>query len=255
MPKSNQINLSIIIPTYNEEKRISQSLTDIQNFIKTQEYQTEVIIVDDGSSDQTESLVKKFCLLHPDFKLVKNPHLGKALAVKKGIEEANGEYILFSDADLSTPIETVIPMLKALTEENFRLVIASREAKNAVRINEPYSRHLLGRAFNLIIKLLFLPKIQDTQCGFKMFDGKVAKKIFQDLLVFIEKNKTIKTAYTGAFDVEILLLAKKYGYKIKEIPITWTYSSISKVNPFNELRYLFHDLFWLFINKMKGYYR
>ena len=246
--------LSIIIPTFNEECRIAQSLTVIQSFVKTQKYQIEVIIVDDGSSDQTENLVKNFCLKHSDFKFVKNSHLGKALTVKRGVEETTGKYILFSDADLSTPIETINPMLEDLIHQNFEVVIASREAKNAIRINEPYSRHILGRIFNFAIKLFFLPKIQDTQCGFKMFEGKVAKKIFNNLLVFKARGKPAKTAYTGAFDVEILLLSKKYGYRIKEIPVTWTYSNISKVNPINELRYLFHDIFWLLINKIQGKY-
>jgi len=209
--------LSIIIPAHNEERRLPKAFTDIDNFLKKQKYKAEVIVVENGSSDKTAEVVKKFAKKHKYIKLVQEDTRGKGLAVKAGMLKAEGEFRFICDADLSMPIDELPKFLPPNTK-GFDLVIGTREGKNSRRVGEPLKRHLMGRIFNLIIKLTILPGFEDTQCGFKMFTSSAARELFSR-----QKLSGI------GFDIEILYLARKIGFKVKEVPITWYFDEDSRM--------------------------
>lgn len=224
--------LSIIIPAYNEKTNFNNgSLKKVWEYLKKQTYLWEVIVVDDGSIDGSEQLIKKYCKKIPGFKVVLNPHLGKAGAVSTGVNMANGRYVLFTDFDQSTPlseVEKLFPYLK----KGYQVVIGSREVFGAKREKEPFYRHLMGRGFNFGVKVLMMMNIEDTQCGFKAFTGKVAKELFSKLRVY--KPTREKKSFLGAFDVEILFIARKLGYKIAEVPISWRHIATNRLSPIKD---------------------
>jgi dolichyl-phosphate beta-glucosyltransferase len=214
--------LSIIIPAYNEEERIVKTLEEITSFMSKTKISYELIVVDDGSKDKTYEVTQNFFSLYPDlnFKLLKNSeNLGKGAAVRKGILNATGKLIYFTDADLSTPIEEIMKFKEFIEKEGYDIVIGSRAVKGAkILIHQPFYREMMGRLFNKIVKILVISDFNDTQCGAKMFKNEVAKKVF-----------SLSTLNNFAFDVEILFIAKKLGYKIKEIPVVWRNSPGTKV--------------------------
>jgi len=228
MSNSNNIFLSLLIPAYNEEHRISESLKRVIAYLDLQTYTSEIIVIDDGSKDQTAELVSHF----PTVKLIKlSRNFGKGFAVKTGALAAKGKYVLFSDADLSTPIEEVGRFLPILVQGT-DIVIGSRAMKESnIAIRQPLYRELMGKIFNLFVKLFLFGGFNDTQCGFKGFRTDQAKKIF-------EKTKI----YRFSFDVEILYLAKKYNMKIKQLPITWRNNEASSVSPISDASKMFFDL-------------
>lgn len=212
------MDFSIIIPAYNEENRIGETLKKIQSYFLSKNYNYQIIVVDDGSRDRTSQIVEKFS---PDIILLKNEkNYGKGYSIKRGVEKAEGNFILFTDADLSTPIEEIEKLLVYLVRENYDIAIGSRGLKESkIVIHQPFYREYAGKFFNLLVKLFIMNEISDTQCGFKCFKGNVAKKLFSKSLI-----------YGFAFDVEILYIAKIMGYKIKEVPIVWYNSKMSKVS-------------------------
>ncbi len=210
--------LSIILPAHNEEKRLPDTLLQIENFIKTQPYQVEVVIVENGSSDQTLRIAQNHAETHPHTLVLHEDRPGKGLAVKQGMLAASGKYRFFCDVDFSMPIDQ-IPRFLPPNLLNVEIAIASREAKGAVRYDEPFYRHFVGRAFSIMVSLLALPGIKDTQCGFKCFSAEATQKLFP-----------LQTIHGWAFDVEILAIARQLGYKILEIPVPWYYMPQSKVN-------------------------
>src|SRR3989344_2292072 len=176
-------HISIIIPAYNEEPNFKKGILDeLPVYLENQNYTWEVIIVDDGSSDKTAELVARFVKKHKNFKLVKNPHEGKAQTVKRGVEEASGELILFTDFDQATPISEVEKLLSYFPE--FDIVIGSRQLPGAKREKEPLHRHLMGLGFNLVVQTIAVRGIWDTQAGFKCFKKEVAKQLFSELKVY-----------------------------------------------------------------------
>lgn len=209
--------LSIIIPAHNEERRLPKAFREIDEFLKKQKYKAEVVVVENGSSDKTSDVTREFAKDHKYVRLLEVKTRGKGLAVKQGMLKANGEYRFICDADLSMPIEEVVKFLPPETE-GYDVMIGVREGKGAKRIGEPFKRHFMGRVFNIIIKLTILPDFEDTQCGFKMFNAKAAEELFK-----IQKLNGI------GFDIELIYLAKKKGYKIKEIPITWYFDADSRM--------------------------
>ncbi len=220
------MDLSIIIPAYNEEKRIIPTLQKIRTYLSQQTYTHEVIVVDDGSLDETYRVVEVFKRSYPNLVLLKNQmNEGKGSAVKKGILSARGDLIFFTDADLSTPIEELEKFLKEI--KNVDIVIGSRSIKGAnVRAHEPFYRERLGKFFNFNLRHFLLPQLPDfidTQCGAKMYRREAALKIFP-----LQKIEGF------AFDVEILYIAKKMGYKILEMPVTWDYSADTRVRTFKD---------------------
>jgi dolichyl-phosphate beta-glucosyltransferase len=199
MPKSKEIFLSVVIPAYNEEKRILKSLEKIYEYLNSQLFAYEIIISDDGSVDSTRSIVKRFQEDWKELILLENKHKGKAPAVIAGVKKAKGKNILFTDTDLSVSIEEVGKMLPWTENQGYDVVIASREGPSAVRMNEPYIRHFMGRVFNLIVQMLVLPGINDTQCGFKLFKHHAAHEIIDVLRV---RMNSISGAYGSQINSE-----------------------------------------------------
>jgi len=217
-----EILLSVIIPAFNEEKRIPQTLIDIDAYLRKQEYGYEIIVVDDGSSDGTVGVVEDMMNEIRNLKLIENKkNQGKGYSVRRGMIEAGGRFRLFTDADNSTSIDQVERMWPAF-DEGFDVVIGSRDVKGAVLDPpQPWYRRRLGDVFNVLVQVLLgLWGVWDTQCGFKGFKKEVVEKVFPMCRI----NRF-------AFDPEILILSKRMGYKIKEIPVIWRNNLESKVNP------------------------
>ncbi len=214
-------DLSIIIPAYNEEKRISRSISLLKDYLNTLGLYYEIIIVDDGSVDTTAGIVKTLALTEPALRLIRNEkNTGKGFAVKQGMQEATGFYRFFTDADLSTPPEEIGKALVYL-KEGFEVVIASRKVKGAnIRGQQPPVRRFFSILFHLARRLILLRDIKDTQCGFKAFSSKAAAEIFSRL-----------TILGFVFDVEVLVIAGALGYKIKEMPVTWIDDTRSTLSP------------------------
>jgi dolichyl-phosphate beta-glucosyltransferase len=244
MESKDQIFLSVIIPAYNEEKRLPKTLKDIYEYLKGQNYSFEILVVSDGSTDRTCELVEEMKKEIENLEIIcETINRGKGYAVRSGMLKAKGEYRLFTDADNSTPIKEIEKMW-AEFERGADVVIGSREIKGAILDPpQPLYRRFLGEGFKLLRKIIVgLWEIQDTQCGFKCFRAEVVEKIFP-------KCKIDRFA----FDPEILILAKKAGYKIKEIPVYWRNDPDSKV----KLKSIFNmakDLLRIRINLILGKY-
>jgi glycosyltransferase involved in cell wall biosynthesis len=234
--------LSIIIPAHNEEKRLPPTLEQVFAFLGRQNFEAEVLVVENGSTDRTYEIAHSYTAQHKNLRVIQENRRGKGLAVRSGMLEARGEYRLMCDADLSMPIEETV---KFLTPEvaGFDIVIASREAPGSVRYNEPRYRHLGGRLINLIIRLLILPGLQDTQCGFKCFRAEAANDLFKR-----------QTLMGWSFDIELLFIARRHGYRIIEVPIDWYYRTESKVNAVSDAMRMIHDIFQIHANARRGLY-
>lgn len=234
--KPRTVFLSIVIPAYNEEARIGKSLNLIKDYMKNYMKKTavkyEIIVVDDGSKDKTVRLAKA-----KGVKVLMNvTNMGKGYSVKRGMLAANGNFVLFSDADLSTPIDELGGFLK-LTEE-YDIVIGSRAVSGAnVIVHQPFYREFIGKTFNVLVQIMAARGIKDTQCGFKLFSRECAQKIFP-----LQKMNGF------SFDVETLFIAQKKGFRIKEQPVKWVNSKGSKVNPFIDAFRMLMDLFRIRIN-------
>ena len=234
--------LSVIIPAHNEEKRLPNALEQILRFLDAQSFTAEVIVVENGSSDQTLALAQEFAQQDKRIRVLQSER-GKGAAVKQGMLEARGEYRFMCDADLSMPAEEIAKFIPP-TLENTQIAIASREAKGAVRYNEPAYRHLGGRGINFLIQILILPGLNDTQCGFKCFRADVAEVLF---------NK--QTLPGWSFDIEVLYIARKYGYQVQEIPIHWYHDSDTKVRALPDAIRMFQDIFRIHAKALRGIYK
>ena len=224
------IYLSVIVPAYNEEKRLGDTLKIINDFLKQQNYSAEIIVVDDGSTDKTVGVAEN---LHIGIlNIVKHGrNLGKGAAIRNGIIASRGEVMLFTDADNSTPIEEVAKLIEAINE-GYDVAIGSRALPESdIVLHQPWYRETMGRVFNLLVRLLVLTGIKDTQCGFKLFKSEVARIVFKE-----------QQLSGFAFDVEVLLLARKHGYRIKEVPIRWINSPASRVSPHRDALKMFKDI-------------
>lgn len=241
--------LSIIIPAYNEELRLPPTLARVAAFLRTQSYVAEVIVVENGSTDNTAGAVHQFIQEHlrPDdpFTLVllqSSP--GKGAAVKHGMLHAKGAYCIMSDADLSVPIEDVPRFLPpALAAGSFDIAIASREVAGAVRHGEPGYRHLMGRVFNTLVRVMAVPQIQDTQCGFKCFTREAAQLVFP-----------LQRIDGWGFDVEVLHIAARHRLHMVEIPANWYYGVNSRVRPIHDTLNMVKELLKIRANSRQGYY-
>jgi len=245
--------LSVIIPAYNEEPNFKPGVLDeVPKYLKKQSYSYEVIIVDDGSEDNTAKLADKFASNHKNFRVIKNPHQGKAETVKTGVLASMGQYVLFTDFDQATPLSEVEKLLSNFP--TYDIVIGSRQLPGAKREKEPFYRHLMGLVFNLIVQTLAVRGIWDTQAGFKCFKGEVAKELFGKLKVY-GKGKKVKGALVTAFDVELLFIAKKRGYKIKEVPIIWHHVATTRVDPIKDSLRMLRDVIKVRLNDLRGVYK
>lgn len=214
--------LSVVIPAYNEEGRLPETLATIDAYLRAQPYTWEVLVADDGSEDNTAAIVREFGQTHAGFHVHTFPHLGKGGAVRQGMLAASGEHRFLCDADLSMPIELLGRLLPPEAPAA-DIVIGSREAAGARRIGEPRRRWLMGRVFNGFTRVLATPGIRDTQCGFKVFRSEAAEALFP-----------AQTLDGFAFDAEILFLARKRGFTTVEVGIDWHYRAESKVRPFRD---------------------
>ncbi len=236
------MNISIVIPCYNEEKRIAPTLNTLFSFLNHHQSinEYEVIIVDDGSRDNTLKVIPSY----PHLKII--PHKvnqGKGGAVRTGVLNAKYENILFMDSDLATPIEE-LNRLSPYLQQDYALVIASRNLPNSnILTKQPKYRQLAGKTFPLLVRLLSGLPYRDTQCGFKLMKAGPGKEIFKRL-----------TILRFAFDVEMLFIAKKLGYKTAEVPVTWIDQSGSTVHFFRDSGRMLKDLFTIQINDWKGRY-
>jgi len=211
--------ISVVVPAYNEENRLGDTLPVIYGYLKEHYPQFELIVVDDGSIDRTPSIVQEFAQQHPEVRLLSyQPNRGKGYAVRTGVLQSRGEWVLFSDADLATPIEE-LASLAAKLREGYDIAIASRAVRGAnLVIRQPWYREFAGRSFNLMVQLLAVPGIHDTQCGFKLFRQEAAREIFSRC----EENGF-------SFDIEVLHVALRLGYRIAEVPVHWMHREGSKV--------------------------
>ena len=233
--------LSVIIPTYNEEERIGGTLKKIAVYLSRQNYPYEIIVVDDASSDKTVKIIEdsgeKIVLLR------NKRRRGKGYGVRQGVLSATGDFVLFSDADLSTPIEESEKLLSWL-KKGYHLAIGSRRLPDSeIPIPQPFLRRLMGKIFNLLVRIFVVRGFRDTQCGFKCFEKKTANFLFgrQRLSGF-------------CFDVEILYLAKKFKKRVKEVPVRWLNSPVSKIGPLKHSFLMLLDLFRIKINDRRGVY-
>jgi len=236
--------LSIIIPVYNEERRIGKTLDTIISYLNPRPYRSEIIVVNDGSKDRTSAIVNEYSIRHKQVQIIESSiNQGKGFSVRKGMLNANGRYVLFSDADLSTPIEEVEKLLHWL-KKGYDIAIGSRGLKESIiHIHQPWYREHMGKIFNLLTRLIAIQDIRDTQCGFKCFKKEIIPDIF---------NK--QTISHFSFDVELLKIALKKGYRIKEVPVRWLNNVQSKVNPFSDSVRMFIDLIKIRCNDLRGLY-
>jgi len=246
--------LSIIIPCYNEEENLKRGVLDeVYSYLESQDYRWEVIISDDGSTDNSLEICQKFADNYEEVRVLANKHGGKPWAVWKGIDAAEGEWVLFTDMDQSTPIDQLDKLLPYF--EEFDLVIGSRGLK---RQGFSIVRKTGSRVFKFMRGLLMLPDITDTQCGFKAMKSKVGEEVFPKLEFMQNIDKEIKGWKVTAFDIEMLFLAKKFGYKIKEIPVIWEDkdAAIKGKNKgyFKESREMAEQVFRVKLNDLKGKY-
>ncbi len=236
------ILLSIIIPVYNEERRLPNTLEEVFAFLSTQPYQAEVIIVDNGSQDRTLEIAQEYARTQPLLTVLHIPQKGKGIAVKQGMLAARGNYRFMCDADFSMPASEIQRFLPPQLSD-FDIAIASREAPGARRFNEPHYRHFIGRVFNGLIRLIALPGLHDTQCGFKCFRAEVAEDIFP-----------LQTISGWAFDVEVLFIARKRGYRIVELAVPWYFNPESKINVVRDATRMALDLLKIRLNAWRGLY-
>lgn len=236
--------VSVIIPAYNEAKRIEKTLKNVQEYLKNQGRDFEIVVVDDGSEDGTAELIERLKLTLPELKFIRFPkNQGKGWAVRAGMIEAQGDLLLMTDADLSTPIEELEKMEQEI-KQGFDIVIGSRRAPGAKIIKrQPWLREKIGVAFGFLTGLIVPTGFQDTQCGFKLFRKQVAQTLFP-----------LQTVKGLPFDLEILILAKRLGYKIAEVPVLWRDEEGSKVRPVAHLPRVIREVFKIRWNLLRGKY-
>jgi glycosyltransferase involved in cell wall biosynthesis len=235
------IHLSIIIPAHNEENRLPETLEQVFRFLEKQSFQSEVLVVENGSTDKTFEVAQRFAERHPNCRVLQSEK-GKGAAVRRGMLEARGEYRFMCDADLSMPVDEIVKFIPPMLDQ-FDVAIASREAKGAVRHNEPSYRHFGGRGINYIIQLLILPGLNDTQCGFKCLRADAAVELF--------KRQTLNG---WSFDIELLYLARRRRYRVREIPIHWYYHPETKVSAVRDALRMIGDIFRIHANALRGRY-
>jgi len=224
--------LSIVIPCYNEQDRLPATVDAIKAYMAAQKTDYELILSDDGSVDRTPDVIKAAMDGAANVRLVRLPHnRGKGRALAEGVAVSTGDRVLLTDADLSTPIDE-LPKLEARLDAGAGVAIASRAVKGSqVVIHQPVYRVLMGKTFNLIVQAVLLPGLWDTQCGFKLFRGDLARAVFAEL----------KTDGFG-YDPEALYLAKRRGEKIAEVPVVWRHSAPTKVAPIRHSLDMFRDV-------------
>jgi dolichyl-phosphate beta-glucosyltransferase len=231
-----------VIPAYNEERRLPATLESLFSFLSQLGYPFEVLVVENGSQDRTYALACSYIEKYPELRVLHEKQRGKGLAVRRGMFEAVGEFRFMCDVDFSMPLSEISRFLPPLLAD-YDIAIASREAPGSRRFNEPFHRHLIGRMFNLLIRTLALPGFHDTQCGFKCFHAPVVDELF--------RRQTI-SGWT--FDVEILFIARRRGYRIVEVPVPWYFNPESKVDVLHDSLQMAMDLLAIRGKALRGLY-
>lgn len=241
--------LSIIVPAYNEEHRLPRSLHKIADFLREQPYRAEVIVVENGSTDDTSGVVARFQTQemgggdHFTLRLMHSAP-GKGAAVKVGMLAGDGDFLFICDADLSMPIEEIVKFLPPrFTYHSKDIAIASRELPDSVRYDEPGYRHLMGRVFNFIVRVMAIPGVEDTQCGFKCFTREAAQEIFP-----------LQTINGWGFDIEVLFIGLRHGYDLVEVPINWYYMENSRISPIRDSVNMVLEVLKIRRNHWRGLY-
>jgi dolichyl-phosphate beta-glucosyltransferase len=236
--------VSVIVPAYNEEDCIRSHLKKIVDYLSGRFAQFEIIVVDDGSGDDTRKQVALATNEEPRIRLIPlSRNRGKGSAVREGVLAAQGDAVCFTDADLSTPVETIEIGIDALAENSPVVIASRRHPDSIVCLRQNWAREAMGRLFNRFMRLLVSLPFADTQCGFKCFTRQAAREIFS------------RARIDGfAFDVEIVVIARRLGYEIKEIPVCWTNSPGSKVRPLRDLSRVMRDLLKIYRNDKTGLY-
>ena len=241
--------LSIIIPAYNEEKRIGRSLDEILNFLSSRRYMAEVIVVDDGSKDRTAEVVEGraagYRAAGYELRVITNePNRGKGYSVKRGMTSARGDIVLFTDADLSSPIAEAPKLIDPIAEDRVDVTFGSRGLdRKLVGVHQSFVREMGGRTFNVFVRAITGLKYKDTQCGFKAFRREQAQPVFK-----------LQSIDRFGFDPEILYIAKKQGLKLLEVPVIWNDSEGSKISFFSDSLNMFADLVRIRMNDASGRY-
>ncbi|MBI4847188.1 MAG: glycosyltransferase family 2 protein [Nitrospirae bacterium] len=237
------MNISVVIPAYNEEKRIGSTLQQVTAYLEKHFGSYEIIIIDDCSGDKTDAVASEY--KERNVRVLRNDtNKGKGYSVKRGIQNAQYPIVLFTDSDLSTPIEELEKFIQYIND-GYDIVIASRNLnESTIKVEQPFYRQVLGKTFPLLVNLLVLRGFRDTQCGFKLFRTEAAKKI-----------AALQTFERFSFDVEILYIAKKMGMKIKEAPVVWIDKKGTKVNPVTDGFSMLIDLFKIRYNNLAGKYK
>jgi glycosyltransferase involved in cell wall biosynthesis len=252
MPRQGQEpDVSLIVPCYNEARRLPGTLAAALAYLSGRDYGWELLIADDGSTDATPRIATE-AAGRPGVRHLRLPHRGKAAAVRAGVDAARGQVIIFTDADLSTPIEYV-DQTRQLLLADFDLVIGSREGKGARRVDEPFYRHFMGRLFNYLVQGLLIRGVRDTQCGFKGFRAEVARELFGRSRLYRSEHQVRGPLVTG-FDVELLFLARKFDYRIYQLPVTWHHVEGSKVRPGLDSLLMLRDILRVRLNDLRGFY-
>ena len=237
-------SLSIVIPAYNEGARIETALERVLSCVAERHWNAEVLIVDDGSSDSTAEIVRRWMATHPNLHLIHNEgNRGKGYSVRNGILQSTGEIVLFTDADLSSPIEEA-ELLFAALNDGADVAIGSRWLdKQRQTIHQPLYRRFFGRCFNWVTRKIIGLPYKDTQCGFKAFKRNAAQVIFR-----------LQTIERWGFDPEILFIARKLGYKIVEVPVTWGHDERSRISYLRDGMKMLQEMYQIRKNSLRGRY-
>lgn len=238
--------VSIVVPAYNEQDDICPTLARICQFMAQEAPEYEVLIVDDGSADSTVETARACTKGVSEVRILQNGvNMGKGFSVRSGVLNSTGRYVLMTDADLSTPIEEVARLYKYISDHGYDIAIGSRGLKDSdIAIHQPWYREMMGKTFNLFVRLILMGGFRDTQCGFKLFRAEAGRTVFE------------RCALDGfAFDVEAIFIAGRLGYKIKEVPVRWLNSLDSKVSLLLDPARMFLDLFRIRLNAIMGKYR
>ena len=236
---------SIIIPAYNEAERIGASLDRILSYIAESRWSAEIIVVNDGSRDNTSEVVQEYSGRNPIIRVLENPgNRGKGYSVRNGMLNASGQVLLFTDADLSSPIEEANKLFAVIENGQADVAIGSRYLQSELQTRkQPLHRRMLGRAFNVALRTILGLSFVDTQCGFKAFNRKAVTTIFPNMK--IER---------WGFDPEILFLARRYGLRVAEVPVTWAHDHRSKISPMRDGTRMLGELLRVRMNSVGGKY-
>ena len=235
---------SIVIPAYNESRRIVPTLNKVLTYLAEQGWDAELIVVNDGSRDDTAGIVRRFVEKNSMMKLVENPgNRGKGYSVRAGMLNAGGDVVLFSDADLSSPIEEAAKLFQAIAN-GADVAIGSRWMKTELQTKrQPLYRQLFGRLFNVMLRVVLGLKYKDTQCGFKAFTSRAARAVFP-----------LQTIERWSFDPELIFLAQKQGFKVVEVPVQWAHDEKTTISPLRDGTRMFFEVLKIRWNAMTGKY-